>query len=160
MTSSVEIRRAKMAQLYSKLRVSFRSRLKSLVDEHAADKSLSIWMLTTAIFSANGSQVSINNLNDTNTPTYPNLRFKYLHVQSYANLMNLNQLNVNVPPTSEEEETTPTTNNQPFELITNLIDPNQANIVAVSKQHIHSWFAVNPFYKSSVPLVSPKKNYH
>lgn len=167
MTTSVELRRTKMAQFYSKLRESFRSRLKQSMgitnisaDEQTTqnDNQPNIWMLSTAILSANGSQVSINNINDPTTPTYPNLRFKYLHVQSYASSMNLNQLNLNIQIEEANENTTEKTTEsndaKPFDLVTNLIDSNQANLVSLSKQHIHTWFAVNPYYKFSVPLVT------
>lgn len=168
MTTSVELRRTKMAQFYSKLRESFRSSLKQSMsntnisgDQQTTqnDNQPNIWMLSTAILSANGSQVSINNINDPTTPTYPNLRFKYLHVQSYASSMNLNQLNLNLQIAEEANENTEKAENKnsnakPFDLLTNLIDTNQANLVSLSKQHIHTWFAVNPYYKFSVPLVS------
>lgn len=172
--SAGEQRRTKMALFYSNLRSSFLSRLKQQLGventtnavenggtlEHEKEAT-SVWLLSTALFSANGSHVSINNLNDTDTPTYTNLRFRYLHVQAYANAMNLNQLNLNYSPSSEngcddKSSTPPITNNtfKPLDLIPNLIDSNQSNLVCVSKQHIHSWVAFNMCYKLAAPLVS------
>ena len=149
MTTPTEQRRAKTAQFYAKLRSSFRARLKSLTEEDKDEKNLSLWLLSTSVFTSSGSQVSINNLNDPNSPKYHSLRFKYLHVQSYSNAMNLNQLNLNVSNVDDINFD----GDKPLDLNTNYLDPNQSNLVSISKMHIHSWFAVDNEFKISVPLV-------
>lgn len=159
-SSSGEQRRAKMALFYSKMRQSYHENIKSLVDGDVND--LSLWLLSTSIFSATGSQGgAASSQTDVNAPRYPNLKYKYLNVQTYSNVMNLNQLNLNIPPLVDEESPAAAAGvtfngEKPLDLMTLIVDLNQSNLVSINKQHIHTWCAVSPQFKLSIPMVCLK----
>lgn len=144
-----EQKRARHAEFNAKMRESFQVQLKSQLTK-ADSSAIDIWFLSACVF--NGTHSSTSTL-DSNTNNYPNLKCKYAHVQTYANVMNLNSLNLSA---SLSVSNLGNSGQLPLELNTSLVEPNQM-IVSVNKQHIHALFAVNPLLNLSVPLVREKQ---